>query len=146
RNVISGNLKHGVLIENSSNNVVVGNYIGTDRDGTAALGNRGAGVFIAADIAGAGDASNNRIGGTMAGERNVISGNGTGVAIQGGGGMLAADNVVQGNYIGTDRTSAAVLGNGVGVGIGQGAPRSLIGGTSIEARNIISGNQGAGVG
>ena len=77
RNVISGNNGEGVAINGTAakGNRVVGNFIGTDKDGTADLGNSLDGVFIY-------EASNNAIGGTQAGERNVILGNGyDGVAI-----------------------------------------------------------------
>ena len=52
----------------ASNNAVLGNFIGTNAAGTAALGN-GTGVVID------NGASNNTIGGTGAGAGNVISGN-----------------------------------------------------------------------
>src|SRR5207244_3745915 len=55
-NVISGNIGHGVGIQGfgATNNVVMGNLIGLNPAGTAALGNLN-GVFIV-------QASNNRIG------------------------------------------------------------------------------------
>jgi hypothetical protein len=48
RNVISGNNSDGVRIIGSgaSGNKVAGNYVGTDKNGTAALGNGGDGVYI----------------------------------------------------------------------------------------------------
>jgi titin len=78
RNVISGNVGNGILIEQASTgNTVEGNYIGTDVTGTVALGNTYNGVLIGTG------ASNNTIGGTMGGARNVISGNGQ-IGIYGG--------------------------------------------------------------
>ena len=54
-------------------------------------------------------ASNNTIGGTAAGARNVISGNGSdGVVFIDG---SATGNLVAGNYIGTDVTGTMALGN-----------------------------------
>jgi hypothetical protein len=118
----------GLWIEGSGN-VVQGNYIGTDASGTEALGQDQMGVFISTG-------SNNRIGGTTASERNLISGNGgVGVTIY----QLASGNVVQGNYIGTDVTGAAALGNVVGLSI-EGS-NNLVGGATVEARNLISGNE-----
>ena len=69
-------LEIGVLITGSGTkqNDVQGNYIGTDVTGTIALGNSGPGVFIAGS-------SNNVIGTNAAGDRNVISGNASGVVI-----------------------------------------------------------------
>ena len=40
RNVISGNADAGVEIDDANDNVVEGNFIGTDVTGTSALGNR----------------------------------------------------------------------------------------------------------
>ncbi len=96
RNIISGNARFGILITDSgtSNNAVQGNYIGTDVNGTADLGNTSDGIHIQAA------ASSNTIGGTTAGAGNVVSGNdGNGVTITGSG---TTGNTVAGNYIGTD--------------------------------------------
>jgi CSLREA domain-containing protein len=133
RNVISGNDHDGVDIWGSgaAGNLVQGNYIGTDRNGTAALGNVFNGVLIE-------DAPRNTIGGTVAETRNVISGNGaSGVEITSSG---AAGNQVQGNYIGTDVNGTAALGNGTNGVFIQEAPDNTVGGTTVEERNIISGN------
>ena len=132
RNVISANNRHGVYIEAStaSGNEILGNYIGTDVTGTAGLGNAMSGVRIVS-------APNNSIGGTDAGARNIISGNGGGVAIYN---SSASGNQVQGNYIGTDVNGTMDLGNtNTGVGI-QNAPNNTVGGTAAGAGNLISGN------
>ena len=70
-NVISGNLGNGILLRGSTvfNNTIQGNFIGTDATGTNALPNTIAGVTIDTG------SSSNLIGGTVAGARNVISGN-----------------------------------------------------------------------
>jgi hypothetical protein len=107
----------------------LGNYIGTNAAGTAAIGNRGGGVFILT-------ASNNVIGGSQQGAGNLISGNGEGVRITG----LGPGNRLEGNYIGTDRTGNRALGNpGGGVVIINSAGQQ-IGGAATGARNIISSN------
>jgi hypothetical protein len=100
RNVISGNRYSGVYFYESDDNLVVGNYIGTDKDGYRALGNYDTGVYIWGS-------KGNIIGGLLAGESNLISGNSTGVLIYGTG---AAGNWVVGNSIGTDLTGARGLG------------------------------------
>ena len=133
RNIISGNGQSGVrLITNSATgNTVQGNFIGTNASGTAALGNSINGVFISGG-------SGNLIGGTAAGARNTISGNGvSGVALSGAG---ATTNTIQGNYIGTNASATAALGNSFDGVLISGVPNNLIGGTIAEARNIISGN------
>jgi hypothetical protein len=134
RNVISGN-GDGVVIAGSSNVVVKGNYVGTNASGTEALPN-GSGVLIEDH------ALNNTIGGTTSGERNVISGNGNGVEIEG---WLTTGNMVKGNYIGTDASGSGALPNDTGVKIWNRAYDNTIGGTSAGARNVISGNLQEGV-
>jgi hypothetical protein len=134
-NLISGNLR-GVLISGSAatGNLVAGNSIGTDGTGTYVLGNSLDGV----DIAGASD---NTIGGLVAGARNLISGNEIGVLITMIAGTSATDNLVVGNYIGTNATGLLVLDNeDEGVRIEKGASDNTIGGTSPAAINVISGN------
>jgi len=139
RNVISGNNAYGVLIRNANSNVQ-GNYIGTNAAGTATLGNSQAGIFI--DGTFGGSITNNTIGGTSAGARNLISGNGeNGIFINGNG---ATGNNIQGNYIGTNVNGTAKIGNAL-AGIAIGSNGNTIGGTSAEARNILSGNNREGI-
>ena len=136
RNIISGNTGEGLRIAGAAatNNVVQGNYIGTDASGTLPLGN-GAGARGVVIIVG----SDNLIGGTVAGAGNVISANGVGIWILPSGG-----NTIQGNYIGTNATGTAPLGNSSEGIIIQQSPNNLVGGTSAAARNVISAN-GRGV-
>jgi predicted outer membrane repeat protein len=126
----------GIALTAALSNTVEGNYIGTDLSGTVARGNNTAGILID-------NSSNNRIGGLDPAGRNLIAGNTIqGVLIQNN----ASGNVVQGNYIGTDASGAAALANGfTGINI-INAGNNLIGGTTPGARNVISGNQVAGVG
>lgn len=60
-----------------------------------------------------------------------------GIEIQTGGG-----NRIEGNFIGTDASGAQRRSNFFGVSVGAG---NTVGGTSLEARNVISGNRGRGV-
>ncbi len=134
RNVLSGNSQYGIIItSNTTGNVVLGNYIGTDAGGSLMISNVLGGVFLASD------ASGNVIGGTNAGAGNVISGNlGNGILMRG---SQVVNNTVQGNFIGTDATGTNALANTVaGVTIDTGSSSNLIGGTVAGARNVISGN------
>lgn len=139
RNLISGGNKHGVVIQNATaiSNSVIGNYLGTDITGTKRLGNLNNGVLFMTG------AKWNVIGGTNAGSRNLISGNGqSGVYIND---AATVSNQVQGNFIGTDLTGTLSVSNvadGVTIGNGSG---NLIGGTAAAARNVISGNGGRAV-
>jgi len=125
-NLISGN-QRGVNCS-SPGNVIQGNLIGTNATGKAAIGN-GTGISSSAP--------NTLIGGTVPGARNIISGNSLGVSISG------AQSRLQGNFIGTDITGMVALGN---TSAGADAnDHATIGGTTPEARNIISGNGGANI-
>jgi len=140
RNVISANHWEGVQIWGwgANGNVVKGNYIGTDASGAVPLGNNQGGVSIQ------NGAQNNTIGGATPGEGNVISGNGDGpgVSIRGDG---TNSNTVKGNYIGTDVSGTAGMGNNGGVNVGWGARYNTVGGSTAGERNVISGNNGDGL-
>jgi hypothetical protein len=147
-NVISGALAgggsgHGIVIGNGvSNNVVQGNLIGTDATGTQALGNGLDGVVIFGAF--------NVIGGIDIKARNVISANGLRGVFLGTDNASVHDNLVQGNFIGTDITGTTLLGNasdGVQVSLSM---NNTIGGdvttTGAPPANVIAGNSGNGVG
>ena len=137
-NVISGNDGGGIFVRRSeaSGNVVQGNFIGTDVSGSADLGNAFSGVEIS-------DGPNNLVGGPQAGEGNVISDNdGRGVLIHGDG---ANGNVVQGNYIGTDESGRADLGNAEDGVLIQDAPNNTVGGSRATEGNVIAFNHFSGV-
>ena len=141
-NIISGNDDVGVRIPGpgATDNRVQGNFIGTDRSGTSAIGNALFGViidngaernFIGTD----GDGS------TDHNEGNLISGNVHGVSIQ-----LAGHNVVAGNLIGTDVTGTGPLSNtGPGVFVASAARFNTIGGTMAGTGNTIAYNGNTGV-
>ncbi len=119
-NVLSGNRANGVEIKGSgtSSNVVLGNFIGTNANGTAKVGNGNDGVLIDDGARG------NTVGGSAA--PNVISGNaGDGLGIGGSG---TSANVVLGNFIGTALNGTSRLGNARdGVHIDTGATANTIG-------------------
>src|SRR6185295_11802329 len=92
------------------------------------------------------------IGGTSPQARNVISGasgddlsieTGSGVYISSNGSVVTG-NLVQGNYIGTDSTGSRAVGNKNGVVLVL-AKGTTVGGATVGARNIISGNRGSGI-
>lgn len=133
-NVIAAN-RNGINIQNSAaGNLVKGNFIGTNPSGASGLGNTTSGVLISF-------AGNDTIGGSAAGDGNVISGNGSaGVNISG---PTATGNLIQGNFIGTDPTGSTRLPNFDGVVVG--GSNNTVGGIAPGARNILSGNNGDGV-
>src|SRR5262249_35820862 len=141
RNLISGNAGSGVgadgvalmslfLTSQATDNVVLGNFIGTDITGTHSLANSGDGVDINGLNAPTppGGNVNNRIGGTAPGARNIISGNTQyGVALE-----YSPGNHIEGNFIGTDVNGTYAVPNASGV-IVNGGPNNVIGGTTTDA-------------
>lgn len=122
----------GIVINNSNSNFVQCNYIGTDVAGTAVFGNF-LGILIT-------NGNGNTIGGTNAGDRNVISGNSTeGISLSGN------NTQIQGNYIGINAGGTAALRNGAfGIAV-RNSTNTIIGGATAAARNVISGNNDGGL-
>ena len=136
RNIISGNTRDGVDV-GSGSGIVEGNYIGTNAAGTSAVGNGLDGVGVENGV------TFNTIGGLTAtpgtGAGNVISGNGNnGITLQGD------DNIVLGNLVGTNAAGTAAVGNTYG-GIVILGSDNTVGGTTPQARNVLSGTTTAGV-
>jgi hypothetical protein len=133
RGLVINNSVRGILLIQSSNNVIEGNFIGTDPTGTIARPNSfGIGIDQAA--------SNNLVGGTSNAARNLISGNTNGIGVQIG---PTTDNVMQGNLIGINAAGDAALSNGTGIQIFSIAPNTLVGGDTVAARNVIVGGSDA---
>ncbi len=133
RNVISGNAQYGVYItdSNTTGNVVLGDYIGTDASGSSAVPNGKSGVFIG------NGASGNIVGSTNSTGGNILSGNTEyGIYL-----TNTTGNVIFGNYIGVDASGETALGNELsGIGVFNDAQGNFIGGANPNARNVISGN------
>lgn len=125
-NVLNGN-RNGIYSLQGNLDLFKGNLIGTDTSGTMAIPNN-TGIFL-------GTGSNNAlIGGSLAGEGNLISGNsGAGIGTNASGG-----HTIEGNLIGTDITGLIALPNGGGIGLSTGL------GCTVQ-NNTISGNTNAGI-
>jgi CSLREA domain-containing protein len=135
-NVISGNDDHGIFVfkdSGNSDNVILGNRIGTNAAGTLAIPNGGAGIKTQALAV--------RIGDVTAGSRNVISGN-TGAGIE----LLNSDtNIIQGNLIGTKADGTGDLGNDDGIRLLGTADDNTIGGSTAAAANVIANSDFDGI-
>ena len=132
----------GIQVAGSGQNLIEGNFIGTDPTGRQARGNLGAGLILS-------NSANNLIGGTTPGARNVLSGNtrtnsgdSCGIDLFDSG---CISNRIQGNFIGVDATGTNALPNDDGGIILFGSTYDLVGGTNVGAGNLISGNLGAGL-
>jgi hypothetical protein len=136
----SGNTLKGLVINRcpaygiriyGDNNTIIGNYIGTDAAAILDEGVGADGIFLGTGV------ENNTIGGPTEPERNIISGNtNAGIRING---ATATGNLIQGNYIGTDRTATAPLGNYRGIQIESEAHHNTIGPDNIIAYNDFEG-------
>ena len=136
-NLISGNIYVGVSFEDdgTTNNQILGNFVGTSASGDAALPNN-QGVVIALG------AADTQVGGAGAGEGNLISGNTNfGIWMSSAG---TTGNQVLGNLIGTDISGSTAVPNYDGVLISEGTDNQ-IGGAASGAGNLISGNDNRGI-
>lgn len=137
RNLISGNTESGINLYQSgtSSNQIIGNYIGCDLSGTLPLPN-GNGITII-------NSGSNSIGGTLFGERNIISGNiAAGIVLNGSG---TENNIVNNNYIGINFDGSAALSNHYGIIIKSAANKNTIGGSIANEGNVVSANLEIGV-
>jgi len=140
KGLVINRFSEGISISGDSvANRIEGNFIGTDPTGTLDRGNKFNGVNVTRG------ASENVVGGTTAGARNLISGNSCNAVFVNG----ANNNKIQGNYVGTDKTGTKTLANGddfvcSAVEIND-ASGNTVGGTTAGARNVISGNAAEGV-
>lgn len=133
----------GVFV-NGSGTVIYGNYIGIARDGATDLTPEVADAnglqppfSLGINLVNSGGST---VGGPGVGERNVVSGNSSNIIIS------SPDNVVQGNYIGTNYQGVVSdsITNGMGMAATVGST-SLVGGTNNGEGNVIAGVKGSGI-
>ncbi|HYC58411.1 MAG TPA: Calx-beta domain-containing protein [Thermoanaerobaculia bacterium] len=125
---------YGIAVYNDGGATIRGNRIGTNVAGTGVLGNANGGIFL--DTTGT-----NTIGGSAAGEGNVLAGNTTEIDIRGDSAVT-----IQGNRIGTNTAGSADITHSV-IGIHVNAQAAstkpiLIGGSAAGEGNLISGIDG----
>ncbi len=140
RNLISGNSIGVPLNNGATNNLVQGNFIGTDVTGNNSLAN-GVGVDLRD--------GNNTVGGNSVAARNIIAGGSaasTGIVVDPSG--TANGNLIQGNFVGTDRTGTTALGFSTAVFLSSGAINTQVGGLTATPGtppgNVISGSRAGG--
>ncbi len=150
RNIISGNALVGIDITSGAVDTQVhGNYIGTDKGGDVAVGNLHGGITVE------GSSTGTQIGGalgannTLGAASNLISGNKKVGASSGNGIFLehtSSLTIIQGNFIGTDRTGLKPVGNdGDGVYVEVNSMSNIIGGAVANLGNVISANGRVGL-
>lgn len=129
RNVIAGNSGYGIYVLNATSTLIQGNYIGLNPDGATANGNSSSGILVVA--------YDTMIGGSSAGARNIISGNGErGIDTQG----TTASTTIQGNYIGLNASGTSAVINGASYqGIRAQGSGAVIGGSNSGEGNVVLG-------
>ncbi len=141
-NVISGNSGDGIRFttfphSHVTGTVVAGNRIGVGADGVSPLSNGGHGIQLRGS-------SQTQIGGNLAVERNIISGNsGYGIAVVADQ-YAAHEATILGNYIGTDASGTTAVPNQFGGILVDGGSLDTVIGVA-GSRNLISGNTGPGI-
>ena len=108
-NLISGNEMDGIYL-GSVGSIVTGNTIGTDPDATEPLGNGRAGIYLSPE------ATDGLIGGTGAGEANVIAWNQSGVYNTGLRNAIRANPIFFSQRLGIDNSPDGVTKNDAGDG------------------------------
>ncbi len=124
---------------NSANNLIVGNFVGTNNAGTSDLGNTLDGITVSAN--------DNTIGTAAAADRNLISGNNdepidVDVGVTG--------TIIRGNYVGTNAAGTAAIANGTAGNANSGfllieGDNSIVGGANPGEGNLVSGSTHAGI-
>ena len=133
RGIVS-NLNGDSIVVNANNVTIAGNFIGTNAAGTAGLPLAGGGFGIRHNVG-----NNLTVGGPNAADRNLLSGSAQGGLILGFI-PVSTGHLIQGNYIGPDKTGTLSL-----------TPVTVPGGLSnvnnaTVIGNLISGNGGGGLG
>ena len=126
----------GIALLNLGGNALVGNQVGTDADGSGASGNLLAGISLSHSVY---NDIGSQVGITASSEdRNVISGNHVGIAIESGSNL----NLIWNNFIGVDRLGTSPLGNatfGISISDSEG---SYIGMPGLENSIAFNGSGG----
>lgn len=128
-----GGGRAGILLTGPGGNFVRRTYVGFD-PATVVADRNWWGIKVTGS-------SDNVIGGTSAAARNVVSGNSTGIYVEG----TSNRNAIRGNFVGTTPSGEAALSNwGTGILVSNGPQDTAIGGTAAGAGNLVSRNNTAG--
>ena len=142
-NAIFLNSGNGILLNDASGCLIVGNRIGIRPNGTAG-GNGEFGVLFDPNCS---TCNNNTIGGSSLCDRNYISNNGTagnplymsGISIQGTALGKIMNAIIRNNYLGTDVSGTVDMGNKE-----NGLVATFCDGCTIQD-NVVSGNDDHGI-
>lgn len=137
-NIISGNLSDGIHFNNSNNNTIPGNFIGTDNTGILNFGNSKNGIFLYKSdfnfITGCGIDSNPFI------YYNVIGWNSNnGIQVH-----CSNYTTIQGNFLGIAANNSNAIPNLNGLKVSGTSLITAVGG-KIPLGNVIAGNKNNGI-
>jgi len=136
--VINSWINTGITIYNANNITLSGNFIGTNVSGTTQAANQ-AGIFIISS-------NNTSIGSSSPADRNVISGSffffneSSCIVLD-----SATGTKIKGNYVGTNASGTAILGNSLAGITCFAANNTIIGGPTTAEGNVISGHVIVGI-
>ncbi len=135
RNIVGNHPAPAISIDDSTDSVIRGNYIGVQVDGETPAPNS-EGIHVS-------NSANLEIGGSGADDGNVISGNTLdGITLD----TLTSGARVRGNLIGVGADGSTPVGNGwIGVNSMTGSTAAAIGGRNPGEANTIANNGSAGV-
>src|SRR6476659_2584625 len=120
---------NGITITTNGGNHIEGCFIGLNAAGTSDLSNSRIGIDV--------ESAGNTIGGTAPSARNLILSAQLGIWLPPDN---AGGNIIQGNYIGTDKTGNTGLNTTSFVEIKT--PSNMFGGTAPGSRNVLGANSG----
>jgi CSLREA domain-containing protein len=135
RNLIGNIGFYGVLIHQSPNTTVEGNWLGVDPSGQN-------GVPITQQTINDDGTSTGVVIGGLTSTPGSAPGNVVGASLTGGIRVAGNGTLVEGNLIGTNASGTGPIGSPYGVSVEGPA---IVGGSDPGARNVISGNRDAGV-
>ncbi len=128
---------NGIHLEGPGVDLIAGDFVGLDADGTTLDENADFGVFLDGTPA-------VTIGGTAPGDRDLIAASSReGLTFDDfGEGVLASDSagdVILGSYFGTDRTGTVVVGASNGAVRLRSSPGATVGGPAPADANVLTG-------
>ena len=138
-NLISGNKENGLYICKSHENILNGNFIGTDVNGTGAIANKKNGVLLF-------EANSNILRGCLVDENpfvyyNVCSGNlANGIQV-----TNSNNSIIQGNFFGIGASNADIVANGYNGILVNGTSNNTTVGGVIPLGNVCAGNKLNGI-
>jgi hypothetical protein len=119
-NIISGNTQTGIFLADSSkHNIIVGNYIGLNRNRNDVISNYLRGIDLERGCEGNGIFDNH------------IGGNGDGIMI-----VKSNDNIIGNNFIGTNESFETDFGNSTGIVVWGNSSNNEIRGNIIGHNNV----------